>query len=101
MGQEDEPEDELDLVTEQQTLLLMWGGCLVVVTPTSGVSPYSGGSLTLSLSMPRAMKWPCSVSSSQGLLITSPEVGILQVDQFSRSVVSHSLRPHSKFMATF
>ena len=29
MGQEDEPEDELDLVTEQQTLLLMWGGCLV------------------------------------------------------------------------
>ena len=91
MGQEDEPEDELDLVTEQQTLLLMWGGCLV----------FRGGSLTLSLSMPRAMKWPCSVSSSQGLLITSPEVGILQVDQFSRSVVSNSLRPHSKFMATF
>ena len=29
MVQEDEPEDELDLVTEQQMLLLMWGGCLV------------------------------------------------------------------------
>ena len=69
MGQEDEPEDELDLVTEQQTLLLMWGGCLVVVTPTSGVSPYSGGSLTLSLSMPRAMRRPWLDETEQGHFI--------------------------------